>query len=207
MPPGQNEHSVVAIYDSHAGAEAAVRTLHQAGLDMTQLSIVGRGLQTEEHALGFYTSGDRMKFWAGRGVFWGSLGGMLLGNALFFLPAIGALVVMGPLAGLIAGALEGAALGGAASALAAALVNLGIPRHSVVKYEHELKAGRFLVLAHGSAGLIDQARNLLLASDAFQVTAHANRPGARQLMRVLAQVGAAGNSGAAHRPWPTGHRS
>ena len=175
MTAGPKEHSVVAIYRSHADAEAAIGTLHQAGIDMKQLSIIGKGLHTEEHALGFYTSGDRMKFWAGRGAFWGSLGGILLGNALFLIPAIGPLVVMGPLVGWIAGALEGAAIGGATGALAAALASIGIPKDSVVKYELEVKAGRFLVLAHGSAGLIDQARNILGATEASQVTAHANR--------------------------------
>ena len=185
MTPGPREHSVVATYDSHLGAETAVRTLQQGGLDMRQLSIVGKGLHTEEHALGFYTSGDRMKFWAGRGAFWGTLCGMLFGNALFFLPAIGPVVVMGPLVAWIAGALEGAAVGGAAGALAAALASLGLPKDSVVKYERELKAGRFLVLVHGSAGLIEQARNLLGTTDAAQVTAHVNRSGARDRAQML----------------------
>ena len=66
MTPGSKKHSVVAIYDSHRGAETAIRALERAGIDMKQLSIVGKGLHTEEHALGFYTSGDRLKFWAGR---------------------------------------------------------------------------------------------------------------------------------------------
>ena len=47
--------------------------------------------------------------------------GMLFGGAFFFIPAIGPLIVMGPLAMWLIGALEGAALGGAAGALAAAL--------------------------------------------------------------------------------------
>ena len=135
MRAGPKEHSVVAIYDSHAGAEAAIITLQHAGLDMKHLSIVGKDLQTEEHALSFYTSSDRMKYWAGRGVFWGSICGMLFGDALFLIPAIGPLVAMGPLAGWIAGALEGAVVGGAAGGLAAALASIGIPKDSVVKYE------------------------------------------------------------------------
>jgi uncharacterized membrane protein len=185
MTPGPKEHSVVAIYGSHAGAEVAIKTLQRAGLDMKQLSIVGKGLHTEEHALGFYTSGDRMRFWAGRGAFWGSLWGMLFGNALFFLPAIGPVVVMGPLVAWIVGALEGAALGGATGALAAALASIGLPEDSVVKYELEVKAGRFLVLVHGAAGLIERARNLLGTTDATQVRAHVNRSGARDRAQRL----------------------
>ena len=167
------EHSVVAIYDSHAGAEAAVRALQQAGLDVKRLSIVGKDFQTEEHAVGFYTSGDRMKFWGGLGASWGTLWGMLLGGAFFVLPAVGPLVVMGPLVGFIVGALEGAAVGGAAGVLAAALTSIGIPDDSVVKYETAVKAGKFLVFAQGTDDMLKHAHFILETTSAAQLTAHA----------------------------------
>ena len=64
---------------------------------MKHLSIVGKDFHTEEHALGFYTAGDRIKFWGGRGAFWGTLWGMLFGSAFFVIPVHGPIVVMGPL--------------------------------------------------------------------------------------------------------------
>jgi uncharacterized membrane protein len=173
MTETTQEQSVVAVYDSHAAAEAAVKELQKAGLDMKRLSIVGMDYHTEEHALGFYTSGDRMKFWGGQGAFWGSLWGILFGGAFFFIPAIGPLVVMGPLVGWIVGALEGAAVGGAAGVLAAALTSMGIPKDSVVKYELDLKAGKFLVLVRGSAEMVDHARVALDTTGASRLTAHA----------------------------------
>jgi uncharacterized membrane protein len=173
MTQDTQEHSTVAIYETHADAEAAVRALQQAGLDMTRLSIVGKDFHSEEQALGFYTSGDRMKFWGGRGALWGSLWGMLFGGAFFFLPAIGPIVAMGPLVGWIVGALEGAAVGGAAGVLGAALSSIGIPKDSVVRYELEVKAGKFLVLARGSAEMIERARAVLGTTGAWQLTAHA----------------------------------
>jgi uncharacterized membrane protein len=166
-------HSVVAIYGSHDAAESAVKALQQAGVDMTRLSIIGKGQHIEEHAVGFYTSGDRMKLWGGRGAMWGALWGSLFGSAFFLLPVVGPLVVMGPLAGWIASALEGAALGGAAGVLAAALASSGIPRDSVVKYERELKAGRYLVLANGTADMVEHARGVLKRTGASELTAHA----------------------------------
>ncbi|MFS8067545.1 MAG: DUF1269 domain-containing protein, partial [Byssovorax sp.] len=57
------EHSVVGVYASHTDAEAAIKALKTGGLDMKQLSIVGKSFHTEEHAVGFYTKGDRMMFW------------------------------------------------------------------------------------------------------------------------------------------------
>ena len=173
MTPGPREHSVVAIYDSHTAAESAVKSLQQAGLDMTRLSIIGQGGKIEEHAVGFYTAGDRMRFWGGRGAMWGGLAGSLLGSALFFLPVVGPLMVMGPLAGWIASALEGAVLGGAAGVLGGALASMGVPDDSIVKYELDVKAGKFLVLARGTPEMITHAHVVLGTTGASLLAAHA----------------------------------
>jgi hypothetical protein len=161
MTTNPADDSIVAVYETHTGADTAIKALQQAGLDMKKLSIVARDFHTEEHALGFYTSGDRVKFWGGRGAFWGSLWGMLFGGAFFFIPTIGPIVVMGPFVAWIVSALEGATLCGIAGVLAAALTSAGFPKDSAVKYEVEVKAGKFLVLAHGSAEMIEKARAVL----------------------------------------------
>ena len=172
MIESTQEESVVAIYASHEGAEAGIKALQKAGLDMKCLSIVGKDFHTEEHALGFYTAGDRIKFWGGRGAFWGTLWGMLFGSAFFVIPVLGPIVVMGPLVSFLVGALEGAAVGGAAGALSAALTNVGIPKDSVVKYELDVKAGKFLVLARGSAEMVQHARSVLQATETMRLDAH-----------------------------------
>jgi len=140
---------------------------------MKQFSIVGKDFQTEEHALGFYTAGDRIKLWGGNGAFWGSLWGMLFGGAFFFIPAIGPIVVMGPLVAWLVGTLEGAAVGGSMGALAGALSSIGIPKDSVVKYELDVKTGKFLVLAKGTAAMVEQARSVLKTTSPSTLTAHA----------------------------------
>jgi len=163
--------SLIAIYDSHTAAESAIKLLQQAGLDMSRLSIIGQGGKIEEHAVGFYTSGDRMRFWGGRGAIWGGLAGSLLGSALFFLPVVGPLMVMGPLTGWIASALEGAVLGGAVGVLGGALAGIGIPKESIVKYELELQSGKYLLIANGTADLVERARGVLRATGASDLTA------------------------------------
>ena len=55
--------SIVAIYSSHTAAEAAVKELQQSGFDMKKLSIVGRDYHTDQHVVGYYNVGDRMKHW------------------------------------------------------------------------------------------------------------------------------------------------
>ncbi len=172
MTPSTQQQSVVAVYDSHTGAEAAIKALQQEGVDMKRLSIFGLDVHTEEHAVGFYTSGDRMKFWGGQGAFWGGLCGILFGSAIFFIPAMGPLIVMGPLVGWIVGALEGAAVGGAAGVVAATLTSIGIPKDSIVKYELAVKAGSYLVLIRGTADVVEHARAVLGTTRAAQLMAH-----------------------------------
>jgi hypothetical protein len=61
----------------------------------------------------------------------------------------------------LGGALAGALLVGGLSALGAALVGLGEPRKRSLKYESELKADKYIVIGHGTAAEIAQAREIL----------------------------------------------
>src|SRR5580700_5244408 len=144
-------NAVVAIYKSHTEAEAAVKELQQAGFDMKRLSIVGRDYHTDENVVGYYNAGDRMKNWGKTGAFWGGIWGLLFGSAFFLVPGVGPLLVAGPLVTWIVGALEGAVVVGGLSAIGAGLFSLGIPKDSILQYETAVKAGKFVVIAHGSA--------------------------------------------------------
>src|SRR5664279_1763881 len=127
------QNAVVAIFHTHTEAEASIKELQHAGFDMKKLSIVGKDIHTEEHVVGYYNAGDRMKVWGKLGAFWGGFWGLLFGSALFIIPGIGPLIVFGPLVGWIVGALEGAVVVGGLSALAAALFSIGIPKDSIMQ--------------------------------------------------------------------------
>jgi uncharacterized membrane protein len=154
----------VAVYDTHADAEAAVRSLQAAGFDMKKISIIGKDYQTEEHVVGYLNAGDRAKIFGKYGALWGGLMGVLFGSAMLFVPLVGHLVILGPLAATLVAGLEGAAAVGSASALVGALSALGIPKDSVLRYETALKAGKFMVTVHGSERDIAQAYALLETS-------------------------------------------
>jgi hypothetical protein len=156
-----SNNTVVAIYKTHVEAEAAMKELQQAGFDMKKLSIVGRDYHTDEHVIGYYNAGDRMKYWGKAGAFWGGIWGLLFGSAFFLIPGVGPLVVAGPLVGWILGALEGAVVVGGVSALGAGLYSLGIPKDSVLQYETALRSGKFVVIAHGSAQEATHAREII----------------------------------------------
>jgi hypothetical protein len=156
-----NNNSIVAIYLSHGAAEAAVKELQQSGFDMKKLSIVGRDSHTDEHVVGYYNVGDRMKYWGEIGAFWGWIWGCFFGSAFFFLPGIGPLIVAGPLVGWIVGALESAVLVGGLSALGAGLMSMGIPKDSILKYETALKTDKFVLVAHGTLDEVTHAKEIL----------------------------------------------
>jgi hypothetical protein len=164
--------AVVGIYSSHTAAEASIKALQGSGFDMKKLSIVGKDYHTEEHVVGYYNTGDRMKVWGKLGAFWGGLWGLLFGSAMFFVPGIGPLLVFGPLVAWIVGVLEGAVVVGGLSALGAALYGIGIPKDSIMQYETALKSDQFLVIAHGTTDEVMRARQILETTGAVSVAAH-----------------------------------
>ena len=167
-----DKNSVVAIFESHDRAEDAIRELQKDGFDMKKLSIVGKDYHTEEHVVGYYNTGDRMKYWGKLGAFWGGLWGLLFGSAFFWVPGIGQLLVAGPLVIWIVGALEGAVVTGGLTALGAGLYSIGIPKNSIVQYETEVKNGKLLLVVHGTADEVKRARDLLDQSQANLTAVH-----------------------------------
>src|SRR5271165_6470837 len=155
------DNSVVAVYHTHTDADRAVKELQRGGVDMRKLSIVGKGYHTDEHVIGYYNAGDRMKYWGKVGAFWGGFWGLLFGSAAFAIPGIGPILVAGPLVSWIIAGLEGAAVVGGVSALGAGLVSIGIPKDSVVKYEVALKTDKFLLIVHGAPDTVYGARFIL----------------------------------------------
>ena len=155
------ETSVIEVFDTHQQAERAIKELQASDFDMKKLSIIGKGFHSEEQPVGFYTTGDRMKSWGGVGAFWGGLWGLLFGAAFFWLPGIGPIAVAGPIVHAFAGALEGAAVVGGFGVLGAALTSIGVPKDSIVKYEKEMRADKYLLIAHGDAATIQRAREIM----------------------------------------------
>ncbi len=167
-----DKNSVIASFDQHTRAEEAINQLQAAAFDMKELSIIGKGYHTEENVVGYYTTGERMKHWGKNGAFWGGIWGLLFGSAFFLIPGIGPLVAAGPIVGWIVGALEGAAVVGGVSAVGAGLYSIGIPKKSVLQYETSLKAGKFLLVVHGTPEEVTRAKAILTTSGASDTELH-----------------------------------
>ncbi len=166
------ENAVVAVYRTHVEAEAAVKELQRSGTNMRTLSIVGKDTHADEHVVGYYNAGDRMKYWGKNGAFWGGFWGLLFGSAFFAVPGIGPVLAAGPVVAWIIGALEGAAVVGGLSAIGAGLYSIGIPKDSVLEYETALKTEKYLLLVHGTIAEVERARGILETTHPINVRLH-----------------------------------
>jgi hypothetical protein len=81
-------------------------------------------------------------------------------------------LVGGPLAAWIVAGLEDAVVVGGLSAIGAGLYSIGIPKDSIVTYEAAIKAGEYLVVAHGTSAEAAQARDILSTWKPAHLTDH-----------------------------------
>jgi hypothetical protein len=168
------ENAVVSVYETHADANEAIQLLQRAGFDMKKLSVIGKDYHTEEHVVGYYNAGDRMKYWGKLGAFWGGIWGLLFGAAFFAVPGVGPVLVAGPLAAWIVAALEGAVAVGGLSAIGAGLYSIGIPKDSIVQYETALKSNKFLLVAHGTPDEVARARDIIKTTRTSDTAVHSS---------------------------------
>ncbi|OIQ75182.1 hypothetical protein GALL_431530 [mine drainage metagenome] len=164
----ENTNMPCYVFNTHQEAEEAIQLLSHSGFDVKTLSLVGKGYHSEEHPLGFYTAGDRIRSWGGMGAFWGSIWGLLMAPAVFFLPGLGLVAMAGPFVAALVGALEGAVVVGGVSALGAALTQIGVSKDKVIKYEMAIKMDKYVLMVHGNAEETEKARTILENSKAWK---------------------------------------
>jgi len=158
--------TILATYPDHTAAENAVKMLQKDGLPMKQLSIVGSDFQTIEKPVGFVTSATVAKDGAKIGAWTGGIFGLLLGAAFLILPGVGPVIIAGPLSAALLGGAEGAVAGAAFGGLTGALVGMGVPKASALRYESQLKAGKYLVMFEGDASSIERAKGVMSSTHA-----------------------------------------
>jgi len=139
------DRAAVGVYPSHTDAEEAVRRLEGAGIPLQEISIIGRDLKAQEAKLGRYLPPDYVEEGLEHqsereGIWIGGLFGLMVGFGSFLVPAIGILVVLGPLAGLLGGMAVGAVVG--------EITGQTSFYDLAAEYRDSLQAGHFLVLVH-----------------------------------------------------------
>jgi hypothetical protein len=152
------QNVVVAAYDAPDQAGEAIRRLGQSGFDMMKVSVAARPDTADGIVVGYYYGSGRMRYWGPAREFWEPLWDVLSGWAHFVVPGVGALLVAGPLGGWILTALNNSAVFGGLGAFGAGLYSIGIPRDAIPGYEGALKAGGYVLIAHGSSDEVKRCR-------------------------------------------------
>ncbi len=148
--------------------------LDHGGFPIKQVSIAAQNLESEKEIHGFITAGDVTKRGAASGAWVGGLFGMLAGAAFLWVPGFGPLVVAGALAAMLVGGVGGAVAGAAGGSLLGVLVGWGVSKQHIIKYEEQIKGGKYLVIAHGSADQVAKARNILQSTGVDELNLHSS---------------------------------
>jgi hypothetical protein len=164
-------NSIIAVYDTQVEAENGVRDLQQAGFDLTKLSIVGKEHESGEHVVGYYNTGDRMKYWGARGAFWNGLWGLLAGAAYLVIPRIGGVLIAGPLTVWVLAALKEGAIDNF-SPIGAGLCAISIPRPRIPHYETAVRMHKLLLIAYGTIQEVLESRDILRRSRPDEISVH-----------------------------------
>jgi hypothetical protein len=160
-------NSTVGIYNSHKKAIAAVKKLQEDGFPMEKVSLMGSAkienddLKVIDNEVVFDTT-------TAVGSVFGTILGTLTGMSLIAVPGIGLLYA----AGALVGAIGGFSLGSLGGGLAGALLTLGIGKEGILTYNQHLKAGRFLIIVHGTQGEVDEAHAILHQTEHHQIDKH-----------------------------------
>jgi hypothetical protein len=163
-----DDRAVIAVFPDLGAAERAVLKLTQEGFPVDRVSIVGKDMESELRVSGFVTTGDIAGPSAATGAWVGGLFGVLSGAAMLFIPGLGGLVVLGPLAAAAVGAAEGAVLGGAVGALLGHFV----AKKHLPKYEELVRTGSYLLVVHGTEEEVVRAQQLLTDLGSSDVQRH-----------------------------------
>lgn len=155
--------ATIGVYDNHEVAMSAVEDLKNAGYPVSHISIIGvDSKEVMDNAMHLHKE-DALSaptvtiggILTGIGV--GAAIGTLTGVGVFAIPGLGALYFIGALGGSIAGGEMGMVGGGIVSAL----ITQGMHESQAAKYEKELLAGKFILVAHDSHKQVVRAEEIL----------------------------------------------
>jgi outer membrane lipoprotein SlyB len=171
-----SDQGVIGIYDSMSKAEETVYTLDRGRFPIKQVSIVAQHLQNERRVNGYVTVTDAGRAGAMAGAWLGGLLGLLTGVAFMWMPGFAPLILAGHLASVLlalVGGVDGAIAGVAWGGVLGILVGVGVSREHIIRYKDHAKAGKYLVIAHGSGEEVERARTILQRTAATESHVHA----------------------------------
>lgn len=160
-PEGSWGAVMVRVFESADRAQEAIDKLVSGGFDTSRLSIIGKEDPSDAHQLGVAAAGVHAKAWGRRSALWNRLAEDPAAMALAWVPFIGHVVAVGPVACVLVGNQWEAQANPRTSVLARMLTLAGLSTGEVRTYEAAVRGGQILLLVHGAAKHAIRARRLL----------------------------------------------
>jgi hypothetical protein len=170
---GFAEHNVLAVFSGLDEARKAIDALGRAGIDGTEISLLGRAAQeagsdletTQRDEAVAQDVGKRAAVGAATGSAVGGVTGFLAGLAAFAIPGVGPVIGSGVWAATIGGAVAGGAVGGVAGGISS------FDMTEAWELTHEsVKADRVVVGVHSDDPTeVDRAADVLAKRDPIRV--------------------------------------
>lgn len=155
------DNAMVAVFDVAADAETAVSELRRQGVEPGCLSVVAADEPSGLTPVSYYFERGCLRKAATQGS--RRLLESLPACAVLIVPGERTALLAGPFAASVVRALENEGLFADLGPIAGALYSLGIPRDAAREYELAAHQGRALVIVHGRARDVAQARSILAA--------------------------------------------
>ena len=152
--------TVVGLFETRTGAEAAIRRLQAEGVDRDSISVAMKDVREATAITEATGVGDLSEEGATAGLVSGAGVGALIGIALVgstvLLPGLGTVLIGGP----IAAALTGAGIGAASGGLIGGLIGAGIPEEEAQHFSAGIERGGVFVSANVAESEVPNVRRV-----------------------------------------------
>jgi len=165
--------TITGLFDTYEHARHAVHSLHEAGINRADISLVSR--TADDVAPDDIGDGATAGAEIGAGL--GAAGGLLAGLGIVAIPGLGPVVAGGWLFATAVGAMAGAGVGAATGSLVGALTHAGIPETDARVMAESVRRGGAIVSARvdemhaeAASAILRHAEGVDLASrrDAYE---------------------------------------
>ncbi len=156
---------IIGYFEDNGQAEQALRELKQKGFN--EISILGNEKGGQEGGRGRNNStsfAGNLSNGTMTGGALGGLAGLALGAGALFIPGIGPILALGPIAAGLGGALTGG--------IAGALVDYGIPQDRSDFYEAKIKEGNTIMVLKADESKTDEVAKIMRDHGAKDVRVH-----------------------------------
>lgn len=151
---------LVSVWGDRIQAEEAYSALEKANITMSNVSILGKGFKSADE-FGLIDPREEAQKQIRRLTLWTVPFGFISGISFNAITGLNTFPWAGTLGNQLIGGLLGAGAGAMGGFFIGGGVGVGLGGGDATTYRNRLKAGKYLVVAKGSEGLINQATRIL----------------------------------------------